>query len=188
MEGRKANQEYHRSQENIDMEDKKGGLSEEFFDFASLDALGLPAANASFYKDYPTNEAEMTDGYLPSSIPSVIEDSNGNRVVDDEEWKSHLSKSSGGTISGGLAFGVPTGKAYEGSALPTKSNEAIKQLSTGRYDGNVVLVRGGLCILCGVLFIHMYGSVVLVRGVHILFLCWVLGVDGWGCTCMADTG
>lgn len=122
------------------MEDKKGGLSEEFFDFASLDALGLPAANASFYKDYPTNEAEMTDGYLPSSIPSVIEDSNGNRVVDDEEWKIHLSKSSGGTISGGLAFGVPTGKAYEGSALPTKSNEAIKQLSTGRYDGNVVLV------------------------------------------------
>lgn len=122
------------------MEDKKGSLSEEYFDFAATDGLGLPVANGSFYKDYPDTQAEMTDGYLPSSIPAVIEDSNGNRAVDDEEWKSHVSNGTAGSISGGLAYGVPKGKAYEGEALPTSSNDAIKYLSSGKYEGNVVLV------------------------------------------------
>jgi hypothetical protein len=122
------------------LQDSKGGLSEEYFDFAGVDGLGLPEKNASFYKDYPTTQAEMTDGVLPTSIPAVIKDGNGNRVVDDEEWKEHKGASKGGSISGGLAYGVPKGKAYDQAALPKGSNEAIKYLSTGNYDGNVVLV------------------------------------------------
>lgn len=122
------------------LEDKKGALSEEFFDFAGTDKLGLPVANGSFYADYPDTQAEMTDGFLPTSIPAVVKDSNGNRVVDDEEWKSHVSTSKAGSISGGLAYGVPAGKAYDAAALPKASNEAIKYLSSGSYDGNVVLV------------------------------------------------
>lgn len=121
-------------------EDKKGDLSEDFFSLPGLDLLGLPLPGGNFYMDYPVNPSEMTDGNMPSAIPPVIKDGNGNRQVDDEEWKSHVSASSRGAIGGGLAYGVPTGKTYPEVALPKKGNDALAQLGSGYYDGNVILV------------------------------------------------
>ena len=108
---------------------------------------------ANLYMDYPTDPDQQTDGAVPSSFPSPYPDDNGNRLVDDEEFDivvntangqldfEYAGGEEGGSITAGVAYGVPEGSAYSGEALPETSNAALDSLaSTGSYDGNLILV------------------------------------------------
>lgn len=120
---------------------------------ATKDSKGRLEQFANLYMNYPTDESQMTDGNLPNGFPAPFPDDNGNRVVDDDEFNRVFNSANGsitftldpsqvtGTITAGVAYGVPEGSTYAGSALPTASNSALTQLSTnGSYDGNLILV------------------------------------------------
>ena len=107
---------------------------------AIVDDDGKPEQFANLYKNYPTNPELMTDGNVPDTFPAPYPDNNGDRYVAADEF-DEVANSLQGVVTGGIAYGVPDGEFYDGEALPTESNDAMALLSsTGRYDGNVMLV------------------------------------------------
>ncbi|MFP4501250.1 MAG: hypothetical protein ACLFTT_09660 [Candidatus Hydrogenedentota bacterium] len=107
----------------------------------------------NLYMDYPADIEEQTDGPLPNSFPAPFPDEDNDRMVDDDEFDVVKNAADGsisfaldpedatGSISAGVAYGVPEGDFYDGESLPEASNSAINQLdSLGAYDGNLVLV------------------------------------------------
>ena len=121
-------------------QDGAGNTSLGPFANAGTDANGDLEQFANLYINYPTEEDEMTDGDLPTSFPSPYPDENGDRYVNDDEFVP-IMNSADGTISGGVAYGIPSGSTYADPALPASSNDAMANLSTtGSYDGNLILV------------------------------------------------
>jgi len=107
---------------------------------ADVDDEGRPEQFGNLYLNYPSDPALQTDGPLPADFPAPYPDDDGDRYVDDEEYEQIVSTLEG-QISGGIAYGVPEGGLYDGSALPIESNEAAAALAnSGRYDGNLILV------------------------------------------------
>ena len=108
---------------------------------------------ANLYMDYPLDEDQQTDGTVPNSFPSPYPDENNNRRVDDEEFEVIVNSANGrldfafaseeegtGEVDAGVAFGIPEGGVYDGTALPEVSNGALASLQGGSYDGNLILV------------------------------------------------
>lgn len=120
---------------------------------AGTDADGKPNQFGNLYLEYPSDRDYMTDGELPTYFPAPFPDDNGDRYVNPEEFEKYVNSADGaiqfelppeqvgGQITAGVAYGVPEGSQYTGTALPTASNDALQQLSTdGSYDGNLILV------------------------------------------------
>lgn len=120
---------------------------------ASTNDAGDLEQFSNLYMDYPTDPLLQTDGPLPNSFPAPYPDENNNRYVDDDEFDVIVNSANGrvrfefgesdgsGSITAGVAFGVPKGTVYSGTSLPVSSNSAINELSaTGSYDGNLILV------------------------------------------------
>ena len=117
-----------------------GSMIRDNLEQAGTDAEGNLEQYASLYTDYPSDLDEMTDGYLPEVFPAPYPDDNGNRYIEDSEFAEVVDLLSG-SISSGIAYGVPSGGSYTSNALPTTSNDALSSLSsTGVYDGNLILV------------------------------------------------
>jgi len=122
------------------LQDDSGRMSSTALVEAGLDSEGQLNPFANVYMDYPQDRELMTDGPLPVTFPAPFPDENGNRTVDDDEF-AKVMNSSLGTITGGVAYGVPHGSAYTLPALPGASNGAAADLAaSGTYSGNLVLV------------------------------------------------
>ena len=107
---------------------------------ADRDENGVPEPRANLYKDYPLDPSLQSDGMLPDIFPAPFPDLNENRLVDDDEFEL-ISNTLGGSIQGGVVYGVPQGDLYEAAELPASSNEALTQLANSSvYDGNLILV------------------------------------------------
>lgn len=115
-----------------------GGMTSVSLSNATTNAQGKLNQNANLYLNYPTSDSLMTDGELPSTFPAPYNDANGNRLVDTGEFATVMSSATG-SITGGVAYGVPSGSTYTGSGLPTTSNSATTSLASGSYDGNLIL-------------------------------------------------
>lgn len=123
------------------LENKKGATRRVTLDKAEVLDDGLLDPHANLYPNYPATSEEMTAGALPSSLPPVVPDRNGNRQVDDEEWKEKVGSSARGSLSGGTAYGLRAADSYKEDALPAASNAAAKVLAQSGYlDGNLILV------------------------------------------------
>lgn len=120
---------------------------------AGTDSNGHPLPMANLYLQYPTDEAAQKDGLVPNSFPAPFPDENNNRIVDDDEFETVVNSANGyltfllppeevgGSVTAGVAYGVPRGSVYSGTGLPSSSNDALSQLqSSGAYDGNLILV------------------------------------------------
>lgn len=120
---------------------------------AGHDSNGKLAQFANLYMNYPTNESDMTDGTLPVNFPAPFPDDDGDRMVDQSEFDKVINSANGsitfqldpsligGSVTAGVAYGVPSGSTYTGSSLPTASNNALDSLQTnGSYDGNLILI------------------------------------------------
>lgn len=102
-----------------------------------VNTTGTPLPQfGNLYLNYPTNEADMTDGALPGSFPPPFPDDNGNKNVDDDEYSGIASKTTGG-ITGGIIYAVPTGSTYASGSLPSFGNISSVNQS---YEGNLILV------------------------------------------------
>ncbi len=121
-------------------QDKKGRTYSSKLDIATTGKDGLLPKFGEVYANYPTSTDEMTDGTLPTEFPPIIADSNANKTVDDDEWKTKVTESSLGGVSSGVVYGVPNGNTLDTKGLPEKSNGAYEEAKGGYYDGNVVLV------------------------------------------------
>ncbi|MBI2435619.1 MAG: hypothetical protein HYV26_22420 [Candidatus Hydrogenedentes bacterium] len=133
-----------------------GGMSEVALQNAGLDSSGKLEPFANLYRDYPLDSNLQTDGDLPDSFPAPYGDDNGNRMVDDDEFDRVFNTADGvvtfenasttpppaGSVTGGIAYGVPSGTSYAETTLPNVSTaDALNALSTtGRYEGNLILV------------------------------------------------
>jgi len=107
---------------------------------AGTDSEGRPVQFGNLYRNYPSDPRLMTDGPLPENFPAPYPDEDGDRYVDDNEFEE-IAGLLNGTLGGGIAYGVPDGQVYNGMGLPNASNGAYSTLaSTGRYDGNLILV------------------------------------------------
>ncbi len=136
------------------LQDNTGELAVASFQNAGACEDGILDQFANLYMDYPTDPDLMTDGNLPESFPAPFPDDNNNRIVDDQEFATVMNSANGsisfeldpseigGSITGGVAYGVPTGSVYGGgNSLPTASNGALASLANnGYYDGNLILV------------------------------------------------
>lgn len=135
------------------LQDAFGRLSQVSLVNAGTDADGLLEQFANLYLQYPTDENLMTDGNLPNNFPAPFPDDNDNRIVDDDEFERVVNSADGsvqflldpdavgGSITAGVAYGVPAGSTYSGTGLPGASNSALDHLSTnGAYEGNLILV------------------------------------------------
>jgi hypothetical protein len=120
---------------------------------AGTDSNGKRTQFANLYMNYPTNEADMTDGTLPVNFPAPFPDDDGDKLVDQDEFDKVINSANGsitfeldpsligGSVTAGVAYGVPSGSTYSGNALPTASNSALASLQTdGTYDGNLILI------------------------------------------------
>jgi hypothetical protein len=103
---------------------------------APTTADGYPYRMANFYKNYPDDPAYQSDGPMPSSFPPPIEDKNGNRKVDADEFLEVMNRSKG-TLSGGVKTGVPNGNVFSGSTLEKMPGNLTSV--NGSYNGNLVL-------------------------------------------------
>jgi len=111
-------------------------------ELASTDVdSGLYNANQYLYSDYPVNDAEQTDGDLPTEFPPAIPDSNSNKIVDGAEFADLKASKGSGTLSGGTAFGVAPSDTYLDANLPTTGNAAATNLNAdGSFEGNIFLI------------------------------------------------
>ena len=123
----------------ITQDGSTGEMAEVSLDVAGTDSEGLLDQFANLYLNYPEDSDLMTDGELPTSFPAPYPDDDEDRYVDDSEF-AQIVNSAGGTITSGVAYGVPDGTTYSGTSLPTASNSALAGLADGSYDGNVILV------------------------------------------------
>lgn len=134
-------------------QDNSGLMSTENLANAGTDSEGLLNQFSNLYMNYPTDESKMTDGTLPNKFPAPYPDDNGNRAVDDDEFSTVVNSANGsivfeldpaevgGSVTAGVAYGIPTGTAYTDSALPSASNTALQNLEDdGSYDGNLILI------------------------------------------------
>lgn len=145
---------YHFSSSNGKItQNSTGGLTTTNLVNASTNADGKLQQFANLYLNYPTNENEMTDGTLPVNFPAPFPDDDGDRSVNQDEFDKVINSANGsitfeldpsqigGSVTAGVAFGVPEGSTYSGSSLPTSSNSALQDLQTsGTYDGNLILI------------------------------------------------
>jgi len=135
------------------LQDEHGDMQVTNLANAEVDEDGKPDQFANLYMDYPTDESLMTDGTLPNDFPAPFPDDNENRLVDDDEFSTVFNAANGsivfeldpdeagGSVSAGVAYGVPRGGAFTGTGLPTASNTALDSLeANGQYDGNLFLV------------------------------------------------
>lgn len=114
-----------------------GKIQEPLSSVSLVNTTGSPLPqNGNLYMNYPTDEADMTDGNLPETFPPPFPDDNSNRMVDDDEY-AQLAGNSSGSISGGVIYGVPSGGSYASSTLPGAGNETGVSQS---YNGNLILV------------------------------------------------
>ncbi|HXF47822.1 MAG TPA: PilX N-terminal domain-containing pilus assembly protein [Verrucomicrobiae bacterium] len=118
------------------LDGSNGHIVEPLVSTALSNTTGSPLSQyGNLYMNYPTDEADMTDGYLPDQFPPAIPDLNGNKLVDDNEF-DQIKNQVTGTISGGVIYGVSSG-SFSGSALPSTGN--LSSISR-TYDGNLILV------------------------------------------------
>ncbi len=130
-----------------------GDMTKVPFENADLDAEGLPVPFSNLYRDYGTESATMTDGHVPTKFPAPYPDEDGDRYVDDTEFQDMVESVDGsvrfeldeteavGSVTAGVAYGVPRGSVYTGDELPTSStSDATEGLADGAYDGNLILV------------------------------------------------
>ncbi len=104
-----------------------------------VDSGGAPLTGGNLYKSYPTDPKLMKDSILPGAFPAPYPDDNADKIVQSSEFHG-ISDLLYGTVSGGIAYGVPTGSTYSGTTFPTSSNAAATTLaSTGQYTGNLIL-------------------------------------------------
>ena len=93
---------------------------------------------ANLYLSYPTSEDAMVDGFLPVDFPVPYPDTNGNRVVDVDEFREGTVAAQG-VLTGAMIYGVPQGGVYglpaEGGLPANGNTPAIQQA----YDGNVIM-------------------------------------------------
>ena len=95
-----------------------------------------PTPLENLYLNYPTDEADMTDGKLPTTFPPPFADTDGDQMVDQSEFDV-VADNALGSISGGVIYTVPNGATYTTGAFPGSSNTtSISQ----DYKGNVILV------------------------------------------------
>lgn len=135
-------------------QDSNGNMQQTSLSNADTNEDGELEQFASLYMDYPSELDEQTDGPLPNSFPAPFPDDNENRHVDDNEFEVIVNSANGrlqflyadeddppGSVTAGVAYGVPEGDLYAGDGLPATSNEALTSLSTtGSYEGNLILV------------------------------------------------
>ena len=107
---------------------------------------------ANLYMNYPSDESLMTDGTVPNKFPAPFPDENNDRQVNEDEFERIVNSSNGsvvfeldpsqvsGSVKAGVAYGVPTGTSYAGTALPSASNGALNDLEDGSYNGNLILI------------------------------------------------
>ena len=121
---------------------------------ATTDSQGRLNQFANLYLNYPSAKEQMTDGELPLNFPAPFPDDNGDRTVNPDEFEKYVNSANGsinfelppeevgGSITAGVAYGVPEGSTYSGAGLPAASDPAtLAQLaSEGAYDGNLILV------------------------------------------------
>ncbi|MFQ5607675.1 MAG: hypothetical protein ACE5GA_06990, partial [Candidatus Zixiibacteriota bacterium] len=104
---------------------------------ALTNTTGSPLpTNGNLYLNYPSDPAGMTDGELPEDFPPPFPDDNGNKVVDDAEYRN-IADAALGSISGGVIYGVNKGSTYLGSGLPMSGN--MTNVSK-EFTGNLILV------------------------------------------------
>lgn len=134
-------------------QDSSGGLTVASLQNAGTDIHGNLQQFANLYLNYPTDESLMTDGTLPTSFPAPFPDDDGDKYVSDQEFERVINSANGsvtfqldpslvgGSVTAGVAYGVPHGSTYSGSSLPTASNSALTSLQQdGSYDGNLILI------------------------------------------------
>ena len=103
------------------------------------DSDGAPLTGGNMYKNYPTDPKLMKDSLLPESFPAPYPDEDGDKVVVQSEYDA-ISELLNGSVTGGIAFGVPAGSTYAGTSFPTASNGAAASLAAnGTYTGNLIL-------------------------------------------------
>ncbi|HRK33097.1 MAG TPA: hypothetical protein PLJ47_00780 [Candidatus Hydrogenedentes bacterium] len=130
-----------------------GGLTVSNLSNATTNSNGKLNQFANLYLNYPTDEDAMTDGTLPTSFPAPFPDDDGDKMVSQDEFDKVINSANGsitfeldpsligGSVTAGVAYGVPTGSTYTGTSLPTASNSALSQLQAdGSYDGNLILI------------------------------------------------
>lgn len=128
-------------------QDNYGNLISDDLETVVPGSDGLLPKYGQVYANYPTDPALQTDGALPTNFPALIEDTNANRIVDDDEWKNALANGTFGAaqdgtkgVIGGIVYGVPIAAVLDTRGLPSKSNSASENARAGYYDGNLVLV------------------------------------------------
>ena len=82
---------------------------------AATDSNGKPSQFANLYMNYPTDEANMTDGTLPVNFPAPFPDDDGDKMVDQDEFDKVINSANGsitfqldpsligGSVTGGVA-------------------------------------------------------------------------------------
>ncbi|MEW6051830.1 MAG: PilX N-terminal domain-containing pilus assembly protein [Candidatus Zixiibacteriota bacterium] len=114
-----------------------GTIQEPMNTVSLTNTTGTPLPQyGNLYMNYPSTDADMTDGKLPDQFPPPFPDDNGNKVVDDAEY-ADVALNSSGSISGGVIYSVPQGSTYGAGALPGAGNQTGINQS---YDGNLILV------------------------------------------------
>jgi hypothetical protein len=138
----------------INQDSSSGAMTETSLANATTNSSGDLNQFANLYLNYPSDKDSMTDGELPLNFPAPFPDDNSNRKVDSEEFTKYVNSANGsinfelpaeevtGSIKAGVAYGVPSGSTYTGTALPTTSDATTlsKLSSDGTYDGNLILV------------------------------------------------
>lgn len=121
------------------IQDGSGDMSGASLSPGETDGEGELEQFANLYLNYPDEADQMTDGDLPTDFPAPYGDDNGDRYVNDDEF-ARVMNSADGSITGGVVYGVEDGQVYSESALPSSSNSAASEVTSGSYDGNLVLV------------------------------------------------
>jgi hypothetical protein len=126
----------------INQDPASGSMVKESLVNAGVDGDGMLTQFSNLYQNYPSDPSLMTDGPVPVEFPSPFADENGNRNVDDHEFQEYLDLTAGmrGTLTGGVAYGVPEGSIYTESTLPAAGNGALADINDGLYEGNLILV------------------------------------------------
>ncbi len=106
----------------------------------TFDSDGASKVGGNLYLNFTTDTKLMKDAQVPTVFPAPYPDDNSNKIVDQTEYNT-ISSLLAGSVTGGVAFGVPTGTTYAGgSSFPTASNTAATSLAAnGQYNGNLIL-------------------------------------------------
>jgi len=105
------------------------------------DGVPDPVAGGNFYKNYPTDPTKQFDGPLPSKFPPVVEDTDGNRLIDNTEWAAKAGSYTG-HLQGGVISAFAPGAKYTLANTTTDSVPASGNTATlaNNQQKNVILV------------------------------------------------